>query len=332
LYDRAVRVPTSSEILSGDRSALARAITLVESTRPDHAAAATALLDELLPYTGRSKRIGVSGTPGVGKSTFIEALGTHLTERGDRVAVLAIDPSSQRTGGSILGDRTRMTTLSRDPNAFIRSTPSSGVLGGVGAQSAAARLLCEAAGHTVVLIETVGVGQSETAVGDLTDLFLLLVAPAGGDDLQGIKRGVMEMADLIVINKADGSTMDAAKNTQNDYRAALSLVRPKWPGNPTDVMLCSALERHGVVEVWDRVEQLWHQLEGTGALDSLRRDQAAASFRRHINDGLFDVVMHRGDTQAGGIDVPALETSVREGIVSPISAARQVIDAVASRL
>lgn len=326
-----MRVPTASEILNGNRMALARAITLVESTRPDHGPLAIELIEELLPHTGRSKRIGISGTPGVGKSTFIEALGGHLTSRGERVAVLAIDPSSQRTGGSILGDRTRMTTLSRDPDAFIRSTPSSGVLGGVGAESFATRLLCEAAGYTVVLIETVGVGQSETTVGDLTDLFLLLVAPSGGDDLQGIKRGVMEMADLIAINKADGSRLEAATITQNDYRAALSLVRPKWPHQPTEVLLCSALENDGVADVWEHVEQRWSRLDDAGHLQRLRRDQASLSFRRHVTDGVMNLV--RGlDTTTDGTDIEQIEADVRDQRISAIGAARRVVDTFADRL
>lgn len=327
-----MRIPTAGEILNGNRTALARAITLVESTRSDHALAAIALIEELLPHTGSSKRIGISGTPGVGKSTFIEALGGHLTSRGERVAVLAIDPSSQRTGGSILGDRTRMTSLSRDPNAFIRSTPSSGILGGVGAQTFATRLLCEAAGYTVVLIETVGVGQSETTVGDLTDLFLLLVAPSGGDDLQGIKRGVMEMADLIAINKADGDNIKPATVTQNDYRAALSLVRPKWPQQPTEVVLCSALEDQGVTEVWQSIEQLWTGLDATGSLAALRREQSAQSFRQHVTAGMLDLVMRFGEGQQEFIDVHAIEADVRDQRRSAIGAARRVVDAFADRL
>lgn len=326
-----MRAPTAKQILNGDRAALARAITLVESTRPEHARTATALIDELLPHTGQSKRIGISGTPGVGKSTFIEALGGHLTSRGERVAVLAIDPSSQRTGGSILGDRTRMTTLSRDPNAFIRSTPSSGVLGGVGAQTFATRLLCEAAGYTVVLIETVGVGQSETTVSDLTDLFLLLVAPSGGDDLQGIKRGVMEMADLIAINKADGLNVQAAEITRNDYQSALSLVRPKWPDHPTDVLLCSAQERSGIEQAWQALEDRWSTLDQSDRLIDLRRDQAVRAFRRDVTDGVMKVVMNLG-RQAGAVDVQQIESDVRSETISPLGAALQVVDSFADRL
>ncbi len=326
-----MRVPTAEQILSGDRAALARAITLVESTRPDHAAAASELLDELLPATGGAKRVGISGTPGVGKSTFIEALGTHLTGQGERVAVLAIDPSSQRTGGSILGDRTRMITLSRDPDAFIRSTPSRGVLGGVGAQTSATRLLCEAAGYSVILIETVGVGQSETAVGELTDLFLLLVAPQGGDDLQGIKRGVMEMADLIAINKADGANREAAEITRNDYQAALSLVRPKWPSHPTEVVTCSATEGTGVTEVWDRIETRWQALRRSGDLDELRRTQAVTSFERHVSDGILEMVAGLGASDAGPVDLAALRAEVRAQRRSPVGAARVVVQALAGR-
>lgn len=325
-----MRAPTAKQVLSGDRAALARAITLVESTRPEHARIATALIDELLPHTGAAKRIGISGTPGVGKSTFIEALGGHLTSMGERVAVLAIDPSSQRTGGSILGDRTRMTTLSRDPDAFIRSTPSSGVLGGVGAQTFATRLLCEAAGYTVVLIETVGVGQSETTVSDLTDLFLLLVAPAGGDDLQGIKRGVMEMADLIAINKADGSNVQAATITQNDYRAALSLVRPKWPDHPTEVVLCSAQERSGISETWHALDARWSTLDESSQLADIRREQAVQAFRTDVTSGVMKVVMDLGGR--AGVDVDQLETDVRAGHISPLGAALRVVDSFADRL
>ena len=273
-------------------------------------------------------RIGISGTPGVGKSTFIEALGGHLTSQGERVAVLAIDPSSQRTGGSILGDRTRMTTLSRDPNAFIRSTPSSGVLGGVGAQTFATRLLCEAAGYTVVLIETVGVGQSETTVSELTDLFLLLVAPSGGDDLQGIKRGVMEMADLIAINKADGPNVQAATITQNDYRSALSLVRPKWPDHPTDVLLCSAQERSGIAEAWDALATRWSTLDQSGRLANVRQDQAVRAFHRDVTGGVMKLVADLGE-QTG---VEQLEADVRAGHVSPLGAAFRVVDSFADRL
>lgn len=220
-----------------------------------------------------------------------------------------------------------MTTLSRDPNAFIRSTPSSGVLGGVGAQTFATRLLCEAAGYSVVLIETVGVGQSETTVSDLTDLFLLLVAPSGGDDLQGIKRGVMEMADLIAINKADGLNVQAAEITRNDYRSALSLVRPKWPDHPTDVLLCSAQENLGIEQTWQALEQLWTDLESDGSLETMRREQAVRSFWQHVSDGTLRAMRRSMHTSQPGsdLDLTELEVEVRNFNRSPASAAERVL-------
>ncbi|MBM3518865.1 MAG: methylmalonyl Co-A mutase-associated GTPase MeaB, partial [Alphaproteobacteria bacterium] len=213
-------------VRAGDRRALARAITLVESRRPDHRGQADALLAALLPHTGAATRIGITGAPGVGKSTFIEALGRHLLEVGERVAVLAIDPSSQRSGGAILGDKTRMEELARAPGAFIRPSPAGGTLGGIAARTREAMLVCEAAGFGVVLIETVGVGQSETAVVDVADMLILLLAPGAGDDLQGLKRGIVELADLIVVNKADGVLAAAAGALAADYRLALGLLAP----------------------------------------------------------------------------------------------------------
>lgn len=323
-----MRVPTADEILSGNRAALARAITLVESTRADHAKMAVTLINELLPHTGSAKRIGISGTPGVGKSTFIEALGGHLTDLGERVAVLAVDPSSQRTGGSILGDRTRMPELSRNPNAYIRSSPSQGTLGGVGAQTDATRLLCEAAGYTVTLIETVGVGQSETTVAELTDLLLLLVAPAGGDDLQGIKRGVMEMADFIAINKADGDLRAVAATTAHEYRAALSLVRPKWPDHPTEVRLCSALGHEGIRELWEAIDQRWSTLCDIGAIERLRADQSVSAMRRHVTTALVRLVTddrHRARTEE-------LEAETRSGLLSSFGAAALLVGDISKGL
>ena len=214
-------------MLAGDRRALARAITLIESRRPEHQEQAEQLLGRLLPATGKAVRLGISGTPGAGKSTFIEALGAHLIEQGHQVAVLAVDPSSRRSGGSILGDKTRMQRLAQAPEAFIRPSPAGGTLGGVTRRTREAALACEAAGFDVVVIETVGVGQSESAVADMVDSFLLLLAPGGGDELQGIKRGIVELADLVVINKADGELLAAALRAQADYRAALQLLRPR---------------------------------------------------------------------------------------------------------
>ncbi len=285
----------AAALLQGERAALSKAITLAESVRSDHAEAADELLTRLMPSTGSAKRIGISGTPGVGKSTFIEQLGLLLLEQGHRVAVLAIDPSSTVTGGSILGDKTRMTHLSRHRESFIRATPSSGVLGGVAEATRDALLLCEAAGYDTVLVETVGIGQSETDVADIVDLLLLLVAPGGGDDLQGIKRGVLELADVIAINKADTATRAAAERTAEDYRSALSLVRPKRTKEPTEILLCSALEQSGINELWIHVLGLWSRIEQSGELSELRRKQAIASMwrtvgsrvRRHLEQDAF---------------------------------------------
>src|SRR3954469_22841568 len=245
-------------VIAGDRRALARAITMAESTRADHRAEAEALLAEVLPHVGGAVRVGISGAPGAGKSTFIEALGTHLIDRnvpgGDhRVAVLAVDPSSTRSGGSILGDKTRMEQLTRSRHAFVRPSPTGGTLGGVARRTREAMLLCEAAGFDVVLVETVGVGQSEVKVAAMVDLFLVLVAPGGGDELQGLKRGIMELADLVVVNKADGELAAVAAHTAADYAAALHLVRPRSQAWTPRVLTCSALTGTGIQEVWDAV-------------------------------------------------------------------------------
>ena len=261
-------------VLTGDRRAVAKAITLVESSREDHRILAEALLDLLLPHAGRSLRLGVTGTPGVGKSTFINRLGSSLVEQGRRLAVLAVDPSSRTTGGSILGDKTRMADLAAYDGAFIRPSPSAGVTGGVAGRTRDAVTVCEAAGFDTVFVETVGVGQSETAVAGLTDLFLLLVGPAGGDDLQGIKRGVMELADVVAINKADGETATLATRTAADYRAALQLMRPKRPGMTTSVLTCSSVTGDGLSEIWETVLGVHRRLEANGELTRLRSRQA----------------------------------------------------------
>ena len=270
-------------ILNGDRRALARAITLVESTRADHRQQATALIEALAGHGRQALRLGLSGTPGVGKSTFTEALGTLLCDRGLRVAVLAVDPSSARTGGSILGDKTRMERLSRHPRAFIRPSPSQTHLGGVARRTREAVALCEAAGFDVVIVETVGVGQSETVVAELSDVFLLLLAPAGGDELQGVKRGIMEAADLIVVNKADGDLKATATRTCADYAGALRLLRPRpqdAPGYPR-AMTASALHEQGVEQVWAAITELSDWRRAQGHWDARRAAQA-----RHwlIND------------------------------------------------
>jgi LAO/AO transport system kinase len=248
-------VDVTAQIVGGDRRALARAITLVESTRDDHRAEALALL-ESLPHHGSAFRIGITGTPGVGKSTFIEAFGLHLVGLGLRVAVLAVDPSSSRTGGSILGDKTRMAELARHPNAFIRPTAAGGTLGGVARRTREVIRLVEGAGYDVVIVETVGVGQSETAVANLTDAFVLLVAPAGGDELQGVKRGIMELADIVVVNKCDGGLEAQARSTLSDYASALRLMRPTSTLWTPHAIAASALTGLGVAEVWMTLQEL----------------------------------------------------------------------------
>src|SRR5210317_1307445 len=264
------------KLLSGDRRALSKAITLVESSRSDHRAAALELLEGASKANRRALRIGLSGTPGVGKSTFIESFGTMLTALGMRVAVLAVDPSSARSGGSILGDKTRMDHLSRNPNAFIRPSPSQSHLGGVARRTREAVALCEAAGFDVVLIETVGVGQSETIVSEISDLFLLLLAPAGGDELQGVKRGIMEMADMILVNKADGDLKATAMRTCADYAGALRLLRkrPQDPEGFPKAMTVSALAKDGLAKTWEEMQALADWRRAQGHFDGRRAAQA----------------------------------------------------------
>ncbi|MEZ5143843.1 MAG: methylmalonyl Co-A mutase-associated GTPase MeaB [Acidimicrobiales bacterium] len=315
-------------IRSGDRRALARGITLVESIRPDHQAQATALLESLLHATGRAARIGISGPPGVGKSTFIEAFGLHVIEQGHRVAVLAVDPSSTVSGGSILGDKTRMTDLGRHPDAFIRPSPGGGQLGGVARRTREAMLLCEAFGFDVVIVETIGVGQSEVAVADLVDLFLLLVSPGGGDELQGIKRGIMELADLIVVNKADGDLEAAAGRTRADYGNAVHLLRPKWRTWAPRALACSALEHRGVAEVWAAIEEFLDEVRATGELDEHRSRQAVAWLWSEVHDDLVDDF--RTDPAVRAL-LDELEPAVAAGRTSPSAAAGRLLDAYRGR-
>ncbi|TDX21622.1 methylmalonyl Co-A mutase-associated GTPase MeaB [Rhodovulum visakhapatnamense] len=276
-------------IKSGERRALARAITLIESGREDHRAQAQELLGLLADAPGQALRIGLSGTPGVGKSTFIESFGMMLTAEGHKVAVLAVDPSSARSGGSILGDKTRMERLSREPNAFIRPSPSQSALGGVARRTREAVALCEAAGFGIVLIETVGVGQSETMVAEMTDLFVLLMAPAGGDELQGVKRGIMEMADLILVNKADGDLKPAAERTRADYAGALHLLRrrPQDPEGFPKAVAVSAVEERGLREAWDDMQRLADWRRAQGHFDARRAEQARYWFTEEVRRGLL---------------------------------------------
>lgn len=279
----------SAQLQNGDRRALARAITLVESGREDHREAALDLLDEV-GGKRQALRIGLSGTPGVGKSTFIEAFGLYLTGLGLRVAVLAVDPSSARTGGSILGDKTRMERLSREPNAFIRPSPSQSQLGGVARRSREAIALCEAAGFDVVLVETVGVGQSETMVAEMCDLFLLLLAPAGGDELQGVKRGIMEIADMILVNKADGELKPQAMRTCADYAGALRLLRkrPQDPDGFPKALTVSAIEANGMAEVWDEITALSDWRRERGVFAETRTAQARHWFDEEVRMQLLE--------------------------------------------
>lgn len=310
-------------IRSGDRRALARAITLVESARPDHRAEALALLEALRRPARQALRIGLSGTPGVGKSTFIEALGLMLTGQRLKLAVLAVDPSSARSGGSILGDKTRMERLSRDPLAFIRPSPSQAQLGGVARRTREVVALCEAAGFDVVLIETVGVGQSETMVAELSDLFLLLLAPGGGDELQGVKRGIMEMADLILVNKADGDLRPAAMRTVADYSGALALLRrrPQDPPGFPKALPVSALAGEGLAEAWAALRRLadWRQAEGHWA--QTRATQARQWFEAEVRAGLLAVLAR--EPQRGL--VAAFGARVAAGELTPEAAAAEVL-------
>ncbi|MGH9086217.1 MAG: methylmalonyl Co-A mutase-associated GTPase MeaB [Acidimicrobiales bacterium] len=312
----------ADQVRAGDRRALARAITLVESKRPDHRAEARALLDALLPDTGGARRIGVSGAPGSGKSTLIEALGLHAIDAGHRVAVLAVDPSSSRGGGSILGDKTRMVELGRRTEAYIRPSPTAGTLGGVARRTHEALLVCEAAGFDVVLVETVGVGQSEVAVADLVDLFLLVASPSGGDELQGIKRGIMELADVIVVNKADGELLPSARRAAADLRKAIGLLRPKHPGWVVPVLLASALSGDGVPELWEALRTTHDAWRDSGVLDRLRAEQATSALWREVTDELLDHVRadHRVSERLG-----ELHEAVRKGTTTPAAAAQELV-------
>ena len=311
-------------VLAGDRRALAQGITLVESSRPDHRAAAEALLEAVLPAGGEVVRLGISGAPGVGKSTFIEALGTSLTAEGQQVAVLAVDPSSVRSGGSILGDKTRMEDLARDPRAFIRPSPSGGTLGGVARRSREVMLLCEAAGHDVVIVETVGVGQSEIAVAAMADTFVLLLAPGGGDALQGIKRGIMEIADLIVVNKSDGDLKRAAEAMAAQYAGALGLLRPILANWQPEVLTCSAAAGQGIAEVWQAVLRHRQAIGDQTALAARRAEQARAWRGNELEEGL--VAALRADPGTASL-AAELDARVAAGELSPGAAAREIIAA-----
>jgi LAO/AO transport system kinase len=317
----------AAAVAEGNRRGLARAITRVESSRADHRDEADHLLDALMPRTGGAVRVGISGAPGVGKSTFIEAFGLFLVGLGRRPAVLAIDPSSPLTGGSILGDKTRMERLARDERAFIRPSPAGGTLGGVARRTREAGLLCEAAGFDVVVVETVGVGQSETAVADMVDLLVLLLPPGGGDELQGIKKGIVELADIVVVNKADGDLAAAAGRAAAEYRAAIHMLRPARAGWTPPVLQVSALHERGLDAVWAEIGRMRDTL-GEARLRAHRARQAVAWMWREIEGGLRAELL--ADRRTSPI-LPGLEAGVAEGRLSPVAAARQVLGAFLGR-
>ena len=306
----------------GDRRALARAITLAESTRPDHREETERLVEALLPYTGGAARIGISGPPGAGKSTFIERLGLEGIKLGRRVAVLAVDPGSKRGGGAILGDKTRMTELARSPGAFIRPSSAGDRAGGVARRTREAILLCEAAGFDTVLIETVGVGQAETAVAEIVDMFVLILPPAAGDELQGIKRGVVELADLVLVNKADGELAAAAQRSTADYGSAVRLLRPLLPEWEVPVRAVSALEGTGIKEVWDEVAQFRAALEQSGAWSRRRAEQARAALWSEIGDNLLE---HFRTAPAVASRLATIEQQVMAGTRTPAAAAQTLL-------
>ncbi len=311
-------------VLDGDRAALGRALTLVESDHPDHRESAAELLSLLLPHSGSAHRIGVTGVPGVGKSTFIEALGTYLTSLNHRVAVQAVDPTSSVTGGSILGDKTRMQNLANDPRAFVRPSPSSGTLGGVTRRTREAMLVLEAAGFDVVFVETVGVGQSETLVAQMVDFFLVLMIPGAGDELQGIKKGVLELADLVAVNKADGDNVKAARIAARAYSTALELTHPRISSWVPQVVVCSSLTGEGLTELWGQIDTHRSTLTGSGEWEERRRRQRLAWMWTLVEDRLLDAL--RKDPAVIEL-LDEAERCVLDGEESPGSAAERIFDA-----
>jgi LAO/AO transport system kinase len=308
-------------IRAGDRATLARAITLIESKRADHRKTAHLLVQELLPTTGKAVRLGITGAPGAGKSSTIDTLGTNLTAQGHKVAVLAVDPSSSRTGGSILGDKTRMARLAVDPNAFIRPSPSSGTLGGVAAKTRETILLCEAAGYDVLIVETVGVGQSETTVADMTDFFLVLMVAGAGDELQGIKKGIVELADMIAVNKADGDNIGRANMAAADYRGALHILAPRSPTWSPPVMTYSALTANGIAELWAHVLDHKEKMTASGELAARRREQQVKWMWTMLEERL--TARLRSDP-AVRAKVKQAETAVAAGKLAPTLAVEEI--------
>lgn len=313
-------------VRAGDRAMLSRAITLVESKRADHRSTAAALIQAVLAATGKAVRVGVTGAPGVGKSTMIDALGTMLTGQGRRVAVLAVDPSSRRTGGSILADKTRMARLANDANAFVRPSPASGTLGGVAARTRETMLLCEAAGYDVVLVETVGVGQSELAVADMTDFFLVLVMPGAGDELQALKKGVVELADMIAVNKADGENRARAKAAAAEYRAVLHILAPKSPNWSPPVVTCSALTGEGIADLWAQILNHRERLTATGEIAARRGAQQVKWMWTMLEELLLAPL--RSDRTLKS-ELPRIEAAVAAGRLAPAAAAEKIAAMIA---
>ena len=316
-------------VARGDRATLARAISLIESANPRHADDAQRVLAACLPSTGHALRVGITGVPGVGKSTFVETLGTTLTGKGHRVAVLAVDPSSGVSGGSVLGDKTRMPRLANDPNAFIRPSPAAGTLGGVARRTRETMLLCEAAGFDIVLVETVGVGQSETTVSGMTDLFLALMLPGAGDELQGIKRGLLELVDVIAINKADGDNVQRASLAKAEYEAACRVMRPHADGWVAPVMLCSAKTGQGVEDLWRTIDERLAAMRTAGTLEARRQTQALAWVRSMVTEGISALL--EGDTTVAR-QRHAIEQRVLDGSITPSEGATRVLGALRTAL
>src|SRR5467141_4765281 len=312
----------AKDLRAGSRAALARAITLIESRRGDHQAAARDLVQALLPDTGKAIRVGITGSPGVGKSTTIDVLGMFLIERGHKVAVLAVDPSSVRTGGSILGDKTRMARLAASEGAYIRPSPAAGTLGGVAAKTRETMLICEAAGFDVILVETVGIGQSETAVADMTDFFLALMLPGAGDELQGLKKGLVELADMIAINKADGDNLARAKAAAAEYRAALHILTPRVAEWNPPVITYSAATGTGVAQLWEHVLDHHRRLSATGAFAARRRGQQVKWMWALLEERLRSRLATDPKLKAR---LPQLERAVAEGTLSPALAVEDIV-------
>lgn len=311
----------AAKVRTNDRATLARAITLIESKRADHQAKAHQLVQELLPHTGQAMRVGITGAPGVGKSTTIDTLGSFLTEKGHKVAVLAVDPSSTRTGGSILGDKTRMARLATDDKAFVRPSPSSGTLGGVASKTRETMLLCEAAGYDVILVETVGIGQSETAVSDMTDFFLALMLPGAGDELQGIKKGLVELADMIAINKADGDNLKRARAAAGEYRAALHILTPRSENWTPPVVTYSALTGDGVAELWKQIELHRERMTQSGELAARRREQQVKWLWSMLEDRVHSRLKSDPRLRA---KLPQIEAAVAAGTLSATLAVEDI--------